>query len=152
MPEDVKTDHDPDATEMVLKPCPFCGGEAYLDDSTDNSNLLPFGTFLGSGPTVRIMCLDHKCIGHEPHMLFVSDKTEAIAAWNRRTPEPGTSVVRWVRYDGTPETMPDEDRAVMVSSWDGFGISVVDNPVEAEEIICTGDLWAYLPEPPEGMG
>lgn len=31
---------------------------------------------------------------------------DAANAWNRSTPAPMTSVVQWVRYDGTPDTLP----------------------------------------------
>lgn len=149
-------DHFPDVKKMisaesgkdylpVLKSCPFCGGEAEKV------------TFERMNETF-VRC---KSCGVCTKMDN-SQGDVAIDAWNRRTPGPGTSVITWYRYDGTPETLPEEDRTVIIKtqklitvgdrsmgSWFVVGNTFVDNPVE---LPCKkGDLWAYLPEPPREM-
>lgn len=75
---------------------------------------------------------------------------DQLATWNRRTPapesgedrgkpaasgvesrpctEPMTSIVQWVRYDGTPETLPEIHKPVLLYRKDGrFGI---DSPYD----------------------
>lgn len=76
MPEDVNPDHLPDATKMVLKNCPFCGEEAetFFPDPDDFSCV--------------VECSDCGTSG----MLYEDEKS-AIAAWNRRTPEPARECV-----------------------------------------------------------
>ena len=63
----------------TLKPCPFCGGEAKL-------NVHRFwcertGKFEDGGYSVQ--CSENECIAKAK---FFSIKTEAIDAWNTRTP------------------------------------------------------------------
>jgi len=57
-----------------LKPCPFCGGEASIRIDTSHSTACLIG------------CATMGCFGHEQ---WEETEAEAIAAWNRRTPEPG---------------------------------------------------------------
>lgn len=59
--------------EQELKPCPFCGGEAYAD--TDR-----FFYF--------IYCLDFKCHEKHGHSKF-SNYLDAITAWNTRHDDKG---------------------------------------------------------------
>jgi Lar family restriction alleviation protein len=117
-----------------LKKCPFCGGEAAMRHLENVS--------------FYVVCT--KCnAGIETY----SDKDAAIAAWNRRAPEPGTSVIRWTRYDGTAETLPEECEPVLVRIRGRVHVQKREEDVwerMGQEIRC-GDLWAYLPEPPEGM-
>lgn len=58
-----------------LKPCPFCGGEAHIDGTswrpTDGAEV------------AWVTC--KRCDAYGPTLPL----KEAIAAWNRRTPEPG---------------------------------------------------------------
>jgi hypothetical protein len=85
---------------------------------------------------------------------------EAIEKWNHREIEPGTSVIRWTRYDGTPETLPEDrnDRIVRIMRvaerfrHNGQMIPNVDlvRPILLESMKI-GEWWAYLPEPPEGI-
>ncbi len=71
--------------------------------------------------------------------------------WNRRTPEPGTSILRWTRYDGTPETLPEEGKEIIVKGekflpfclWEGHWIDCTDSFARDFNV---GDEWAYLPE------
>lgn len=89
-------------------------------------------------------------------------EAEAVAAWNRRTPDPGTSVVRWVKYDGTPETLPERNHCQVLFFRKGetqgtyfyhkFGEHIELLSYGEQIIPKKGDLWAYFPEPPEGMG
>ena len=100
-------------------------------------------------------CTVNKCFYAKSHAIIsrARGETEDIT-WNRRTPEPMTSVIRWVRYDGSDSAaaaLHGEDRTIVIYSRDGYGLFVVDDAVKAEEIINVGDLWAYLPEPPEGV-
>jgi len=53
-----------------LKPCPFCGGEASLQET----ETLPVKFTVG--------CLDESCIGF-PSITF-QIRNDAIAGWNRR--------------------------------------------------------------------
>lgn len=55
---------------LDLLPCPHCGGHAEL--------IRP-----ASGANPYVMCVDGYCTAPK------SDEAEAIAAWNRRTPEHG---------------------------------------------------------------
>jgi hypothetical protein len=63
-------------------------------------------------------------------------------------------LIYWITYNGTPETMPRRDKAVLVHDgvaflndmrkglcWDFDDRAAV--PIEV------GDQWAYLPTPPE---
>ena len=126
--------------EVKLKLCPFCRGEGSI-----------YG--IGAdGHTVKCReCLASiGCYHHSPK--------EAVAAWNRRAPEPGTSVVRWVRYDGRPETLPEiigsRSRAVVFMGKQDMLVVWMKKIqwFSADREPKVGDLWAYLPEPPEGMG
>ena len=80
---------------------------------------------------------------------------EAVSAWNRRAPEPGTSVIRWTRYDGAPETLPKETELVL---WDNEVCLLSHSETglfwhyrERYKNVTIGDVWAYLPTPPDGM-
>lgn len=55
----------------VLKPCPFCGCEAYIQEHK----------FVGYTSTFGVVCLD--CCAETRQ--FYRTKEQAIAAWNRRT-------------------------------------------------------------------
>lgn len=64
----------------VLKPCPFCGGEACVKTST---------TYTPSSPTAKVYC--KKCKSSTAlYSDFRKDGTflfDAIEAWNRRAGE-----------------------------------------------------------------
>jgi hypothetical protein len=84
--------------------------------------------------------------------------------------EPMTSIIHWVRYDGTPETLPEMIVAEPFSLCRAYSLPVILNKAGCKSIamdklipwgnaiVCMntdreleiGDLWAYLPEPPEG--
>ena len=70
--------------EIELKPCPFCGGEAALRNFERVSWYVV-------------------CKNCDARIDSDASRDEAIDMWTRRASEPGTSVVRWTRYDGTPE-------------------------------------------------
>ena len=59
---------------MKLKPCPFCGGEAVLED-------LGGPTVFGEG-RYFVKCTNPKC-GEEQSGLWATKQT-AIKRWNRR--------------------------------------------------------------------
>lgn len=63
-----------------LKPCPFCGGEAWLYDAVNDEG---FNIPLGSD-TFYARC--RKGCGH-----LWDDRAKAIVAWNRRTTPPPES-------------------------------------------------------------
>lgn len=124
-----------------LMPCPLCGGMAAV---------------CATGYRKYIGCLECGCKGPDQISAF-----EAIAAWNRRTPEPGTSVVRWVRYDGEVNTLPDRGKWILVFQKGDIAPipgELAENPLnyyryfqrcdEQDTDIEVGDLWAYLPTPP----
>ena len=52
-----------------LKPCPFCGGEAYV-------RRRQFKLY-------SVCCKDTKCMGHNLYIVF-RELDDAIGAWNRR--------------------------------------------------------------------
>ena len=98
-------DHFGDVTEMVLKPCPFCGGEAFSTNVYDFEVRLNRNTSAFSSPDLhRISCPRCRCASvtacGEGDAEYAKRYAEVL--WNRRTPEPGTSVITWHRYDGTP--------------------------------------------------
>ena len=57
-----------------LAPCPFCGGEAELDNAAEPQ--------FARRPTVT--CKNENCFGYMPSAYYARD-AEAIAAWNRRS-------------------------------------------------------------------
>jgi Lar family restriction alleviation protein len=63
--------------EMILKPCPFCGGEAkpikhsFWDERTQSF----------SDKTYSIVC----CVCSASTYPFYRTEEEAVDAWNRRT-------------------------------------------------------------------
>lgn len=117
-----------------LKACAHCGGKAI---------------FQPHGRTVYVSCSKcHACSDYE-------DTQEAAAElWNRRTPAPMTNVVTWVRYDGTEETLPEENEPVRLSRgeleimclFENCWVDTTDSFAGHPKI---GDLWCYLPTPPE---
>ena len=57
-----------------LRPCPFCGGEAHvLSEKTHNG-----------GRKFRVGCYDPCCSGAAFEGAVYFDRSEAVAAWNRR--------------------------------------------------------------------
>ncbi len=59
-------------SEIKLKNCPFCGGEAYLGESWEQTKIVQCSV-CGCGTR---------------HFL---NKLDAVETWNKRTPAPGTS-------------------------------------------------------------
>ncbi len=123
-----------------LKPCPFCGGEAKLGDQARVEHFI-------------VEC--GKC----SKFLESINQDEVIRKWNQRTPEPNTSVLRWTRYDGTTETLPEEDKAISVKGIPAYRLEncfmfAVNLSVGGWQFIGRkieiGDMWAYL-QTPEGM-
>lgn len=66
-----------------LEPCPFCGGEAELDNAAEPQ--------FARRPTVT--CKNEDCFGYMPSAYFARD-AEAIAAWNRRAENPELARLR----------------------------------------------------------
>ena len=61
---------------VELKPCPFCGAQCEMVEGSATEAVWPHGTFH------RVFCTS--C---QTRQLFHKTPEEAIAAWNRRTPE-----------------------------------------------------------------
>lgn len=79
--------------DKVLLPCPFCGGEAKIENVGGKK---PDGTY-----SARVYCDNFSVQNHERdnpcpmgllHQLFYT-KSEAIAAWNTRNPV-GADIIR----------------------------------------------------------
>lgn len=92
----------------------------------------------------------------------------------RHMRDPGTSIAHWTRYDGTTETLPKPlheaggefagclcvikrkaakciDIAMRNDCGDEGQFWDYGESGEDSDEIAVGDLWAYLPEPPEAM-
>ncbi len=84
--------------------------------------------------------------------LSCGTTSDSISIWNHRTPEPGTSVIRWTMYNGIMNNLPECNTEIFVLCKSGrkfFGVAgyVLDQYVWGEnndhpEI---GDKWAYFP-------
>ncbi|MCD8139307.1 MAG: Lar family restriction alleviation protein [Planctomycetaceae bacterium] len=114
-----------------LKSCPFCGGKAGIEAYS-------FGQY-------SVQC--HAC---REETGRYSGMEVAIAAWNRRTPEPGTSVVRWVENDGTYETLSERYRKIIAYNERGH---LIDTYIRGEEPSLPRIIkfWGYFPELPKGL-
>ena len=139
-------------TETKLKPCPFCGGEAYIDVYDDK--------------------LYVRCHGCESMTALYDDNQEAIDAWNTRAERwisvkdelPKTknkkTIDDYVYWDSDPVavvTVDDiGDRSIgvgiyyvgredgkLVAAWDGFTVEDVGL------YNCTVTHWRPLPKLPE---
>lgn len=64
-----------------LKPCPFCGGKAYMFDT---SGVFPFTQF-------RVICNNSCCM----QSGFSDTREEAAEKWNRRAPDVDTPCDAW---------------------------------------------------------
>lgn len=148
-----------DTEEVELKPCPHCGSEAKSKGMNCRVGF-------------RVIC--RRC---GANIRKLDPRKDVVAAWNRRTPEPGASVVRWIRYDGTPRTLPDEAELVLVyrlltnnlryrytmcfiASYmfarNKGAVWLVNDKFSLIECcglekIHIGDIWAYLPVLPKFM-
>lgn len=60
-----------------LLPCPFCGGEAYEETFKYDDN----------SPTMFNNCCGNKNCPASYVVAEITDKQEAIKAWNTRTPD-----------------------------------------------------------------
>lgn len=129
-----------------LKACPFCGGGAR---------------YIESGYVI-------KCTGCGAESCIQSREIDCIAAWNRRTPAPMTSVVTWVR---TNIHLPEAYRSVLIKlkikdavedecyhlrpnhtngKEDGtFYFYTAPNDYEETHQTSDVEAWSYLPTPPE---
>ncbi len=82
---------------------------------------------------------------------------EADIRWNNRTPEPGTSIIRWTRHDGTEETLPKIYESVLLRDANSFAKIPMKNQGRrgdewffedgTRREIEIGDEWTYYPEP-----
>lgn len=64
-------------SEQKLKPCPFCGGEAYIHEIKED--------FLGVGWKIKGYCV--ACTDCHSGTEYDKDKNISIKAWNRRAYE-----------------------------------------------------------------
>lgn len=67
-------------TEMVLKPCPFCGSEALAEVHSDPS------------PNWTVMCPVEACL--TPIAISLESAADVVARWNRRAASPVGEGVR----------------------------------------------------------
>ncbi len=143
--------------EMKPKPCPFCGKSIGLQLCDGEGNLRGREYLENPCSGIGFQLIhevgDGDCpiATHDGETLgsFIYDSEEdAIAEWNSRAPELGTSVIRWTRYDGTPETSPDPGINGLVFHDDHFFSGCFAHSIMT---LKSGDLWAYLPESPEEM-
>ena len=67
----------------TLKPCPFCGGGAYIHKRLNT-------------PYYAAVCNNTKCPGHNLYVLYWNE-TEAVEAWNRRVFDPLVNISEEVR-------------------------------------------------------
>lgn len=75
-------------SDHSLKPCPFCGGEAMLDNSGS-------GNVDGRGNSLaRVWCPDPDCKTHGTAYL---EEWEAIKVWNRRVPAAAPELLEALR-------------------------------------------------------
>ena len=79
---------------LDLKPCPFCGGEAVMQEHV----------FVGYRSTYGIVCLDCCCETRQ----FYDSATDAIKAWNRRSSD-AVSVIRCSECQYYEKRCPSED-------------------------------------------
>lgn len=145
-------DHIGEANKMMGPPrCPFCGGQFrnIISRFYDSPDDVP--EYLAA-----------ECIGCGAVSPYAATEEKVWEECVHRTPEPGTSVVRWVKYDGTPETLPERNHCQVLFFRKGetqgmyfyhkFGEHIELLSYGEQIIPKKGDLWAYFPEPPEGMG
>jgi Lar family restriction alleviation protein len=64
---------EPTVTQRELKPCPFCGGEAYKTESVNGDNMV----YVGCGPCGIHFKAQKDCTNGKL-------TRDVIAAWNRR--------------------------------------------------------------------
>ena len=79
-------------SKVILSPCPFCGGEAAIEDMSDSDD-----TNYGAG------CCDAGCVGHETLNAYYFTGEEAARDWNRRAPQPFTVIappLEWGEWSG----------------------------------------------------
>lgn len=117
-----------------LKPCPFCRGEAL---EVVSERYTPVHYFI-------------KCEQCRARSFYFRTPAEAVAAWNRRTPE-------WIPVE---EELPGICRPVLVyCPQNRLSYCASINPKETkwyiwggeqEEVMFDVSHWMPLPEPPEG--
>ena len=131
------------------RPCPFCGDDLIFWNHGFNQ-------------------YSFSCQSCGMQSGRYEGKEAVMVAVNRRIPEPMTSVIRWVRYDGTPETLPemgwyclyvsvfwDDNKNPMQGSMHRYRSAKTDginwsSQYFSEDIpVIAGDMWAYLPHLPE---
>ncbi|MCD8349588.1 MAG: hypothetical protein LUC93_03155 [Planctomycetaceae bacterium] len=140
-----------------LSTCPVCGkplrlqvcdksGNIRKPEYEDNPGYSGLGFQLIHEAKDSMECPIATHNGKSLGTFIFDSRDDAIEAWNRRTPEPGTSVVRWVRYDGTEKSKPPSSTRVLVYE--------PNNWIHIERFKSTnhpqlGAFWSVLPEPPE---
>jgi|GEM_PF-6286432 hypothetical protein len=68
-----------DKQEVELKPCPFCGGAATIEEESDEDEIERFDI-----PQYTIGCRTVLCPGFNSPMFDKWDRSEAIERWNTR--------------------------------------------------------------------
>ncbi len=129
-------------TCVILLPC---GRSAHLEA----------GYAIGQGKPTLIVLSEER---FEPELMYllsdtgVSDVSKMVSAldrlhnWNHCTSEPGTSVLRWTRYDGTPETLPENRKRKGQILYFGDGDKRADVGFPSDFFFKIGDEWTYLPK------
>ena len=89
------TDNPDETLPVELLPCPFCGGEAYIE---------PNSSGLVGEDWPRIRC--HQCDAKGPVSDVMNDTKPAIAAWNRRAAQSPPVNERWsLQFSNTPPSV-----------------------------------------------
>lgn len=109
-----------DAEKLVLKPCPFCGSPAVLEHDNDHH-----GQWFNLGCARHWGNLRHHeepCIGGRIfYTEAYGEEADAIAAWNRRAPDP---VARAEALEEAASRLaliePDESAAGCSANWGDF--------------------------------
>lgn len=145
--EDYKgTEEMTQSEKQKLLPCPFCGGEAYLDMDSDHH-----------GEWFNLGCKDSDCF---MHMAFYTEPPDtqlsAIKQWNTRA-------ITAERRDWRPIESAPHDRPIITccmkpSEWTSkkagyMAINEFDNGwPQHNEIHFPATHWMPLPQPPTAAG
>lgn len=150
---------------MKLLSCPMCGEKAEVGEYYGESLVFCTGCGVQTRSTRK---RDAIAAWNRRAPIEINDMDSAVAYLaglkegkklgeesNLHTPEPGTGVVRWVRFDGTPETLPWKHmNVIMVREKDtalvhlnAFGNKWFSTSAGVFVDVEIGDVWSYCPEP-----
>lgn len=133
--------------------------EMPVSEGESPAELLPCAHCGKKGSTMRHSPFQRRCLLCGAEGPEARTPEEADCLWNRRTPEPGTSVARWVTIDmDDPTTYPAMCTHVLVAVDGGAEYMFYSVRPDRREwinefgerfMVDSGDRWACLPMPPE---